>query len=155
MDKKEALSKAMAACARQEHCDNEIRGKMRAWGIDHSDIEEVIEELRKQLFLDDERYARAFVRDKLKLNGWGRIKIRYLLKGKGVESGIIDKALEEIDEEQYTSILKDLLEKKARTLKNEANPRTRRQKLINFALGRGFEYTEVDNVLKDDNFLKS
>ena len=152
MDKKEALNKAMAACARQEYSESEIRGKIRSWSVESTDIESIIEELKQNRFLDDQRYAQAFVQDKLKLNGWGRIKIRYMLSAKGVPDQIITWALDEIDEELYTSILKDLLEKKSRTLKNDPNPRSRRQKLINFALGRGFEYQKVVNLLKVVNF---
>lgn len=155
MDKQEALKKAMATCARQELCEGEIRYKMRSWGVEGADIDPIIEELKRNRFIDDERYARAFVQDKLKLNGWGPIKIRYMLSAKGVPDSIIHTALDEIDEDQHTEILKELLEKKSRTLKNDPNPRSRRQKLINYALGRGFEYHEVVNVLKDDNFLKS
>ena len=148
MDKNQALSKAMAYCARQEHAEGEVRGKLRSWGLTENDTDQIISKLIQEKCLDNERYARAFVRDKLTLNGWGRIKIRYMLHGKGVESRIIDKALDEIDEEHYLGILKDLLEKKARTLKNEENPLIVRQKLINFAMGRGFEPDRVVPLLR-------
>ena len=148
MDKNQALSKAMAYCASQEHAEGEVRGKLRSWGLTENDTDQIISKLIQEKFLDNERYARAFVRDKLTLNGWGRIKIRYMLHGKGVESRIIDKALDEIDEEHYLGILKDLLEKKARTLKNEENPLIVRQKLINFAMGRGFEPDRVVPLLR-------
>ena len=148
MDKNQALSKAMAYCARQEHAEGEGRGKLRSWGLTENDTDQIISKLIQEKFLDNERYARAFVRDKLTLNGWGRIKIRYMLHGKGVESRIIDKALDEIDEEHYLGILKDLLEKKARTLKNEENTLIVRQKLINFAMGRGFEPDRVVPLLR-------
>ncbi len=145
MDKREALSKTMAYCAGRESTEHEIRGKLKSWEVNAHDIEDILVQLKKEKFVDDLRYVSAFVRDKVRLNEWGKVKIRYMLSGKGIAPAILAQALEGIDEQEYTNILQSILEKKARTLKNETNPRSRKQKLINFALGRGFE---MDLILK-------
>ncbi|MFA5814466.1 MAG: regulatory protein RecX [Bacteroidales bacterium] len=146
MDKNQALSKAMALCSRRECSEADIRGKLKFWGTLHEDIDWIIGELIKEKFIDDLRFTIAYVRDKIRLNQWGRIKIRYMLSMEKVKHSIIDQALEKIDEDLYTETLKELLQKKARELKNESNPYNKKQKLIKFAQGRGFE---VDMVLKE------
>ena len=112
MDRKQALSKAMALCARQEYCESDIRGKLKLWGIEKADSDYIIEELIKQRFIDDLRFTMAFVRDKIRFNQWGRIKIRYMLTGRKISGSIINQALDSIDESLYTETLQDLLQKK-------------------------------------------
>ncbi|MBR5087689.1 MAG: RecX family transcriptional regulator [Muribaculaceae bacterium] len=125
-------------CARCEHAEGDLRKKLRDWGIGTRDADAIISRLKQERYLDNERFARAYCRDKLRFNGWGRVKIAYMLKGKGVEQEYIDNALSEIDEEQYTSILNEALEAKARTL-NDKNPQQARASLLRFAASRGFE----------------
>lgn len=148
MDRKQALSKTMALCARQEYCESDIRGKLKIWGITESDSDHIIEELIRQKFIDDLRFTIAFVRDKIRFNQWGRIKIRYMLIGRKISGLIISQALDGIDEVLYTKTLQDLLQKKDKTLLRETDPRVRREKLIRFALGHGFEMDEILKILK-------
>ena len=103
-----------------------------------SDANAVIARLKQEQYLDNERYAHAYCRDKLRFNGWGRIKINYMLRGKGIEQEYIDAALAEIDEEQYVSILDDALASKAKTLQGKS-PDQLRASLLRFAASRGFE----------------
>lgn len=149
MDKKQALSKAMALCSRKEYSETDIRGKLKFWGTSSEDIDSIVEQLIKEKFVDDLRFTIAFVRDKVRLNKWGRIKIRYMLSMDKVKHSMIDQALEEIDEEVYADALQELLQKKARKLKSESNPFTKRQKLIKFAQGRGFEIDLIIKQMKD------
>lgn len=149
MDKKQALSKAMALCSRKEYSETDIRGKLKFWGTSPEDIDSIVEQLIKEKFVDDLRFTIAFVRDKVRLNKWGRIKIRYMLSMDKVKHSMIDQALEEIDEEVYADALQELLQKKARKLKSESNPFTKRQKLIKFAQGRGFEIDLIIKQMKD------
>ena len=125
-------------CARCEHAEGDLRKKLRDWGIDTRDADAIISRLKQERYLDNERFARAYCRDKLRFNGWGRVKIAYMLKGKGIEQEYIDNALGEIDEEQYISILNEALETKVRTL-NDKNPQQARASLLRFAASRGFE----------------
>ncbi|MFH0762053.1 MAG: regulatory protein RecX [Bacteroidota bacterium] len=150
MDKKQALSKAMALCARQEYCESDIRGKLKTWGILEADSDSIIKELIKQKFIDDLRFTIAFLRDKIRFNQWGRIKIRYMLTARKIQGSIINQALDGIEEALYTETLRDLLQKKDKTLLRETDPRVRREKLIRFALGHGFEMDEILKILKTD-----
>ncbi|MBQ9586222.1 MAG: RecX family transcriptional regulator [Muribaculaceae bacterium] len=125
-------------CARCEQAEGDLRKKLRDWGIASSDTDAIISRLKQERYLDNERYARAYCRDKLRFNGWGRIKIAFMLKGKGIEQEFIDAALAQINEEQYVNILNEALEAKARSLKDK-EPQQARASLLRFAASRGFE----------------
>ena len=88
-------------CARCEHAEGDLRRKLHEWGVDPTHANAIIERLKQERFLDNGRYARAYCRDKLRFNGWGRLKLAFMLKGKGIEQDIIDAALSEIDNEHY------------------------------------------------------
>jgi regulatory protein len=149
MDKIQALSKAMGLCSRQEFSESGIRSKLEFWETAPADIESIISRLTEEKFIDDQRYANAYVKDKVRLNQWGRIKIRYMLSMEKVSHAIIEQAITEIDEELYADALQDLLIKKARNLKSESNPFTKRQKLIKFGQSRGFEVELILRQIKD------
>jgi regulatory protein len=149
MDAKQGLSKAMELCSRKEYSEGEIRNKLKFWEVNPDDIDPIIETLVKEKFIDDLRFATAYVRDKVRLNHWGRTKIRYMLSMERVGRSFIDQALEEIDEELYLDALTELLQKKARELRNESNPFNRRQKLLKFAQGRGYEVDLALRIIKD------
>jgi regulatory protein len=149
MDKIQALGRAMALCSRQEYCESAIRSKLEFWEVSPDDTESIISQLIREKFIDDLRYAQAYVKDKVRLNHWGRVKIRYMLSMEKVGHPIIDQAMESIDDELYADALHDLLIKKARALQRESNPFTKRQKLIRFAQGRGFEVDLIMKQIKD------
>ena len=142
-----ALIRCEELCARAERCEHELREKMRAWRIDSRDIEAIINSLTTRRFLDDSRFARAFVRDKYRFARWGRRKIAMALKQKRIDSDTIDEALEEINQEEYTAVLRTLLKAKAahmdRTLSYDD-----RVKLFRFAVARGFETQLISSMLK-------
>ncbi len=116
----------------------DLRRKLHDWGASPGDADAIIARLKRERYLDNERYARAYCRDKLRFNGWGRIKIAFMLRGKGVEQEYIDAALAEIDEEQYVAILDDALAAKAKTLSGKPDEQLRAS-LLRFASSRGFE----------------
>ena len=130
----EALHRAAALCSSSEHCIADIREKLSRWGIG-------------ERFIDEERYAIAFAKDKFRFSGWGRIKIRYALQQKRIGNSDIVNALSLIDEEAYTTRLVDLLEKKSRSIHDE-DVEIRRSKLLRFAASRGFETELVFHILK-------
>ena len=105
----------------------------------------MIGKLRADRFFDDLRYASAFARDKSCLDGWGPIKIRFQLRGKGIDGAVIEAALAGIDEEKADSRLLSLVQTKAGSLSGDPEIRL---KLIQFALRRGYEYTPVDKAVK-------
>lgn len=149
MDKIQALGRAMALCSRTEYSEANIRGKLKYWETAPEDIEAIIDQLIREKFIDDLRYAHAYVKDKVRLNHWGRIKIRYMLSMERLKHSVIDQALAEIDEEDYAETLMDLLQKKSRELKGESNAQAKKQKLLKFAQSRGFEIDIALRILKE------
>lgn len=143
----ELLCKAAAYCAMAEHCAYDVRNKLQAWGCEEETLQtQIINYLYKEQYLSDERYARAFVNDKLRHQGWGRRKISLMLRQKQLLQDTINTALLAIDEELYYNILTDLLQKKARSLKKETDQQ-KRLKLLRFAASRGFEYAEIEEAI--------
>lgn len=138
-------------CARCEQAEGDLRKKLQDWGVGTNDANAIIMRLKQEQYLDNERFARAYCRDKLRFNGWGRLKIAFMLRGKGIEQEFIDNALDEIDEEQYATFLNEALALKAKTLAGKSDEQ-KRASLLRFAASRGFEpsiiYQAVDTILK-------
>ena len=146
-----ALQRLSALCASAEHCEYEMTEKMRKWEVEESDCERIMEYLRKAKCVDDERYARAFVKDKIKYNKWGRRKVEQGLWAKHIAEDIRQRVLDEVDESQYKSVLTDLLKSKRRSIK-AANDYEMNRKLIKFALSRGFDYSIVRHCIDCDDY---
>lgn len=145
----EILQKAAAYCAGAEHCPQEVKDKLRAWGMLEEDCQEaVLHYLTDNGYLSEERYCRAFVHDKLRYQGWGRIKIGMMLRQKALPEALVAAALADIDEEEYTRMLKDVLHKKARSLRKETG-NVLRLKLLRFACSRGFTCQEAEAALRE------
>ena len=125
--------------------------KMRKWEVEESDCERIMEYLRKAKFVDDERYARAFVKDKIKYNKWGRRKVEQGLWAKHIAEDIRQRVLDEVDESQYKSVLTDLMKSKRRSIK-AANDYEMNRKLIKFALSRGFDYSIIRQCIDCDDY---
>lgn len=144
----QALERLEELCARAEHCQSEMRDKLRTWGIPSSDAEKVMESLKRHKFVDDARYARAYVHDKFAYSKWGRRKIAQGLMAKRIDREVISEALAEIDADDYSEALIGLLRSKLRvdsTLLDSYEGRTR---LYRFALQRGFESPVISAALK-------
>ena len=135
----EAYLTLAALCAQAEHCQWEMTEKMRRWELDDEAQARVMERLVKERYVDDERYARAFVKDKVCYNKWGRRKVEQALWQKHIAEDIRQRALDEVEDEEYLSVLKPLLKQKRRTVKAQ-NDYELNQKLMRFALGRGFTF---------------
>ena len=132
-------------CSRREYCVEDIRQKaLKALDGDAALAAEVVETLVKEKYVDDLRYASAFARDKSSIQGWGEVKIRYMLSAKKVSREVIDQALSEIDTVRASSRLEKLLEAKYRSLREDPQCRL---KLLRFALGRGYSYDEVNDLV--------
>ena len=133
-----AYLRLASLCASSEQAEGDLRKKLHDLGVSPNNVNEIINRLKQERYLDNERFARAYCHDKLRFNGWGRIKIAFMLRGKGIEQEFIDAALAEINEEHYFAILNDALETKARSLKGR-EPQQIRDALLRFAASRGFE----------------
>lgn len=150
MNYQEALSYTMDLCGRQEKCSSEIREKLEKFKLPGAHIERVLQKLKEEGFIDESRYAGMFVRDKLRFNRWGKIKIRYMLSAKHLPEQIIRDAIDGIDESYYAEILKEELQKKRRQIKDD-NPFNVRNKLARFGQQRGFESGLIFQVLDEIN----
>ena len=133
-----ALERCAAACARAEHSAGELRKKMARWRLTRQDADRVIDFLYDNAFIDDARFAHAFVNDKVAFDLWGRIKIRQALRLHGIDSETIAAALDDVDSELYRHNLDTLLRQKAK-LSTETDPYKRKTALYRFAASRGYE----------------
>ena len=146
----EAYLQLAALCAQAEHCQQEMRDKMKRWEMAPEVQERVIARLIKERYIDDERYARAFVKDKIRYNKWGRRKVQQGLWMKHIDDDIQQRVLSEVDDTEYLAALKPLLKQKAKSIKAE-NDYELTQKLVRFALGRGFTYDIIRQCLDVDD----
>lgn len=145
----EAYLQLAAACAQAEHCEQEMRDKMKRWGMAPETQNRVVERLTKERYIDNERYARAFVKDKVRYNKWGRRKVQQALWMKRIDDDIQQRVLDEIDDEEYLKVLVPLLKQKRKSIK-AANDYELNQKLVRFALSRGFDYGIIRQCLDVD-----
>jgi len=143
----QALSRLAAYCSRSEKCLQDVKNKLDKWGVSSEDKLLIIQDLRRNKFLNEERYAFAFVRDKSRINGWGRVRITLELKRKNIPTEIIVQALNEISLEEVTNQLIALLERKQKSIKAQ-NEFEARRKLMRFAAGRGFSLEDIERVMK-------
>ena len=150
MTEQEAYLQLAALCAQAEHCQQEMRDKMRRWKLDETVQNRIIDRLIKERYVDDERYARAFVKDKIRYNKWGRRKVQQALWQKHVDADIQQRVLDEIDEKEYLDILRPLLKQKRKSIKAESDYELN-QKLVRFALGRGFGFDIIRQCLNVDD----
>ena len=145
----EAYLQLAALCAQAEHCQQEMRDKMKRWEMAPEIQERVIVRLIKERYIDEERYARAFVKDKIRYNKWGRRKVQQGLWMKRIDDDIQQRVLDEVDDEEYLAVLKPLLKQKAKSIKARSDYELT-QKLVRFALGRGFTYDIIRQCLDVD-----
>ena len=138
----QALAALMRLCARAEKSQEDARRLMRGWGLAERDAEGVLAKLVRDRFIDDGRYAEAFVRDKLRLSGWGEYKIRTALQRKRIDRALIDAALAEADRSGMDERLRRQLERKARTAKYSTQYELK-TKLIRYGLSLGYDYEAV------------
>ena len=143
----EALYQSMAAlCARREYCCADITEKLRKKGAAPEEAEALTDRLIDEGYIDEGRYARAFVHDKTLYNGWGRIKVAQQLRAKGICNAYINEAMTCITEEQYAEVFQKVLRSKQRSIKGETDYKVR-QKLARSLIARGFEPSYVfDNL---------
>ena len=150
MTEQEAYLQLAALCAQAEHCEQEMRDKMRRWELDETVQNRIVDRLIKERYVDDERYARAFVKDKIRYNKWGRRKVQQALWQKRIDADIQQRVLDEIEEKEYLDILRPLLKQKRKSIKAESDYELN-QKLVRFALGRGFDFDIIRQCLNVDD----
>lgn len=149
LTKEQALQKLKHYCGYQERSHKDVKEKLFQLGVRRSDHDELIATLIEENYLNEERFAIAFVRGKFRMNQWGRIKIKAELKKKQVSDYNINKALKQISEQEYLQLLKKIAEKKYASLKNEQYL-VRKKKTMDYLLQKGFEGGLLKNALQGD-----
>lgn len=159
MTPQQALTRLQAQCSRSEMCSGQVRRRLLRWsvaqqqkglpGFSDQQVEEIVEALIKERFVDDARFAGAYVRDKARFAGWGAVKIAYNLKGLGVAESVVKAAIAENMKNFAPDRLKEILQKKWNRLKPGLALQQKREKVLRFALGRGFQYGQIMDIIKD------
>lgn len=143
----EALNKAAAYCTLCERCISEVSTKLTAWGVASATQQRIIERLVSEKFIDERRYCRAFVNDKVRFNRWGRIKISAALREKRLPREAVAEALQQIDDEEYIKALNSVIAAKRKELRGK-DDYTAKQKIVRYAASRGFEPSLIMEHIK-------
>ena len=146
----DAYLQLAALCAQAEHCQQEMRDKLKRWGVDADAQDRIVARLVEERYIDDERYARAFVKDKIRYNKWGRRKVQQGLWQKHIDADIQERVLDDVDDSEYLAVLRPLLKQKVKSVK-ASNDYERTQKLVRFALSRGFTFDLIRQCLDVDD----
>lgn len=150
MTGQQAYQKLAALCARSEHCQQEMLDKMRQWGVDEVEQAKVMARLVEERYVDDERFTRAFVNDKVRYAKWGRRKIEQALWMKRIDEQLARTVLDEVPDEDYIAILRPALKQKRRSTK-AASEYEMTMKLIKYALSRGFTMDVIKQCMEVDD----
>jgi regulatory protein len=139
----QALQSLMRMCARSERSSGDALRLMKRWGVADDDARKVLARLQAERFIDDRRFAEAFVRAKLNLSGWGAYKIKMSLRAKGLSREVIEEVVSPmIEATDMKERLEDIMQRKLRTLKYTSTYEAK-TKLIRFAASRGYEIEEA------------
>ena len=144
MNRDIALKKILHYCDYQDRCKKEIFTKLDTFELAEDDYDFIVDFLKDEGYMNDERYCRSYVKSKLNLKKWGVNKIKLSLIAKGIDRAIIDAVVSEIDEDSYREELVKLLENKKI---DESDPYKRKAKLIRYAVGKGYSLSMVMEVL--------
>lgn len=143
----EALHKSAAYCSLSEHCRSELIEKFNYWEILPEYQEKIIQFLVKEKYIDEKRYALAFVKDKFRYNKWGKIRLGLELKAKKIEERIIEEALSEITDKEYLLMIKKLITEKEKNLEYR-NEYEKKGKLFRYLSAKGFETESISKCIK-------
>jgi regulatory protein len=143
----QSLPKIKQYCAYQERCHAEVRDKLYSFGLNKQEVEEIISILITENYLNEERFAIHFAGGRFRMKYWGKNKIKQALKFKQVSDYCIKKALKEIDTVEYEKTFHKLAEQKLKTLKSEKNIFTKKRKLQDFLLMKGYESELIREVV--------
>lgn len=149
LTKEQALQKLKHYCAYQERCHSEVKEKLYQLGVWKKDHDEIIASLIEENYLNEERFAIAYAGGKFRVKQWGRVKIKYELKQKQVSDYSIKKAMKQIDEEEYVSVLNKMAQEKYAALKSEQYL-VRKKKTMDYLLAKGFEADLVRKAVENE-----
>lgn len=155
MSIEDALARMEIKCAAAEHCSWEIRTSLMRKGLSPGDISIIIDSLQSRGFVDDARFARAFVRDKYRFSAWGRYKIIAALRAKQIDRALIDDALGEIDRREYVGTAFRTVASRLRQIPADTDRRKAYEKLLRFGVGRGYEMALILKILDSERLWQS
>ncbi|MEI6436211.1 MAG: regulatory protein RecX [Bacteroidota bacterium] len=137
-------------CDYQERCIYDIDKKLRSWNVEPDSIQLILQRLQKEKFIDEERFARAFVRGKFHINKWGKIKIIVELRRRNIPEKLIKSALNEIGADDYMNTIREVVIRKKQEIIKQKSLNIR-EKIITFVTGKGFEYNLTEKILTELN----
>lgn len=146
LSEQQALHRIAAYCSKAERCELDVKRKLEKWELAPITINSIIVRLRNENFLNDGRFTKAFIKDKIEFNKWGKIKISYELRKKNIPEFLIDTCFSELESNIFETPLSRILSNKLKSVKAN-NEYEKRIKLTRFALGRGYSYEEVQKCL--------
>ena len=147
-DEELVLQKIRYFCSYQERSVRETEEKLRDWAVQRKRIPGIIRQLREEGYIDEKRFAIAFAGGKFRQNKWGRQKIGFELRLRGLSDKLVIEGIKAIDEEEYLKVLHSLILRKKNELKPENEP-VSREKIINFVHGKGYEIDLILAALKE------
>lgn len=148
LNPEQAIARLRKLCVRREMCCFEAHRKLGSWGLSSTEQERILNALVEDRFIDDQRFAIAFTRDKSRFDRWGKVKIRYALQERRIPAEYISVALEEVTDVSEDANLEKLLLRKLQSLKSESGLQDKRNKLIRFGLSRGYEMRHILDALR-------
>ncbi|MBP5647389.1 MAG: RecX family transcriptional regulator [Bacteroidaceae bacterium] len=147
MTENEGFERAYRYCTAAEHCRSEVKAMLERHKTDVVSICHILDQLEKEKFIDEKRYARAFVHDKLLFSRWGRIRISYALRQKRIPEDVIEEAISSIDQDEYDAVLSDVADSFRRSVKGSTDYE-RNMYLMKRICSRGFEPSIVSRFLR-------
>ncbi len=142
----QALPKIAAYCSKAERAESDVRKKLLGWELDEDSRDRIIIRLKKENFLNEERYCRSFIKDKIQFNKWGKVKIVFELKKKRITESTINSCFEEIESSDFETPLMKILINKAKSVK-ASNDYEKWTKLVRFGLSRGYSFDQIKKCL--------
>lgn len=150
ISEKNAYSRMARICSMKECCTFDIAQKLQRMPLEDGVAERVLSALQNGKYIDDSRFTRSFINDKLRFSKWGKTKIEFALRQKQIPQETIDATFEEFSDELLTESLKPLLEKKLKSVKGKSEYE-KRTKVIRFGLSRGFSMSDILQSLGDED----
>ena len=148
-DEKYILEKIQSYCQYQERCIKEVRNKLFSLKATNKTADKILQSLIDNDYLNEDRYAKMFIQGKLRIKKWGRIKLKYELRLKGIDIKIINEHINQINEEDYIKYFNEFSTSKIKFLKGSKDQKKR--SFINYFTYRGWENSLIYQKLKDIN----
>ena len=148
-DEKIIIEKIQSYCLYQDRCIKEVKNKLYSFKVSSQLVENIVEYLIDNDYLNEERYTKMFIQGKLRIKKWGRIKLKYELRTKGIDIKIINEHINQINEEDYIEYFNEFSTNKIKFLKGTLDQKKR--SFINYFTYRGWENDLIYQKLRDIN----